>query len=90
MLKEFEYFALKSNVSDLANDVIDGAASGTMVSSLLDGVFVPAAGRALGRTSLADLFIVQSNPNSVPVTSLAIAERRAWRHSISVCSPMPL
>lgn len=90
MLKKFCGFALEGNVTGLAYDIISGARLSAGVSSLVDGVLKPVNGRVLGRANFAELFRVQSNPNIVPVTSPAIAERRAWRHSISVCSPMQL
>ena len=44
MLKEFRDFAIKGNVIDLAIGVIIGAAFGTIVSSLVDDVFMPVIG----------------------------------------------
>ena len=44
MLKEFRDFAIKGNVVDLAIGVIIGAAFGTIVSSLVDDVFMPVIG----------------------------------------------
>ncbi len=74
MLKEFRDFAIKGNVIDLAIGVIIGAAFGTIVSSLVDDVFMPVIGLILGGVDFSNLFIVLSNPNNVPVTSLAVAK----------------
>ena len=74
MLKEFRDFAIKGNVIDLAIGVIIGAAFGTIVSSLVDDVFMPVIGLALGRVDFSNLFIVLNNPNNVAVTSLAAAK----------------
>ncbi len=74
MFKEFRDFAIKGNVIDLAIGVIIGAAFGAIVSSLVDDVFMPVVGLILGRVDFSNLFVVLSNPNNVPVTSLAAAK----------------
>src|SRR3954469_9261897 len=74
MFKEFRDFAIKGNVVDLAIGVIIGAAFGLIVSSLVDDVFMPVIGLILGRIDFSNLFIVLSNPNNVPVPSLAAAK----------------
>ena len=74
MFKEFRDFALKGNVVDLAIGVIIGAAFGLIVSSLVDDVFMPIIGLGLGHIDFSNLFVVLSNPNNVPVASLAAAK----------------
>jgi large conductance mechanosensitive channel len=74
MLKEFRDFAIKGNVIDLAIGVIIGAAFGTIVSSLVDDVFMPVIGLILGRVDFSNLFVVLNNPNNVAVSSLAAAK----------------
>ena len=74
VFKEFRDFALKGNVVDLAIGVIIGAAFGVIVSSLVDDVFMPVIGLVLGHIDFSNLFVVLSNPNNVPVTSLAAAK----------------
>ena len=74
MLKEFRDFAIKGNVVDLAIGVIIGAAFGTIVSSLVDDVFMPVVGMILGQIDFSNMFVVLNNPNNVPVTSLAAAK----------------
>ena len=74
MLKEFRDFAIKGNVIDLAIGVIIGAAFGTIVSSLVDDVFMPVIGLILGRVDFSNMFIVLNNPNNVAVASLAAAK----------------
>ena len=74
MFKEFRDFALRGNVVDLAIGVIIGAAFGTIVSSLVDDVFMPLIGLLLGGLDFSNLFVVLNNPNNVPVTSLAAAK----------------
>ena len=48
ILKEFQDFAMKGNVVDLAVGVIMGAAFGPIVSSLVEKVIMPPIGLALG------------------------------------------
>lgn len=74
MLKEFRDFALRGNVIDLAIGVIIGAAFGTIVSSLVDDVFMPLIGLILNGVDFSNMFIVLSNPANVPVTTLAAAK----------------
>ncbi len=52
----------------------NGAAFGAIASSLVDDVFMPVIGLILGQTDFSKLFVVLSNPNNVPVPSLAAAE----------------
>ena len=73
-LKEFRDFAVKGNMIDLAIGVIIGAAFGTIVSSLVDDVFMPIIGLLIGGVDFSNLFIVLSNPDNVPVPSVATAK----------------
>ena len=73
MFKEFRDFALKGNVMDLAIGVIIGAAFGAFVSSIVDDLFMPIIGLILNGIDFSNLFIVISNPNNVPVPSVAAA-----------------
>ena len=74
LFKDFRDFALRGNVVDLAIGVIIGAAFGAIVSSLVDDVFMPLVGLILGQVDFSNLFVVLSNPNNVPVPSLAAAK----------------
>ena len=73
MFKEFRDFALKGNVMDLAIGVIIGAAFGAIVASIVDDLFMPIIGLILNGIDFSNLFIVISNPNNVPVPSVAAA-----------------
>jgi large conductance mechanosensitive channel len=73
MLRKTRDFAKTGNVVDVALGVIIGAALSAIVSSLIDDVLLPVIGLLPGCINLADLFIVVSNPNSVPVASLQAA-----------------
>jgi len=74
MFKEFKEFALKGNMIDLAVGIIIGTAFGAIVSSLVDDVFMPLIGLIIGGIDFSNLFIVLSNPEGVPVPSLAAAQ----------------
>lgn len=74
MFKEFRDFAIKGNMVDLAIGVIIGAAFGAIVSSIVDDIFMPLIGLIIGGIDFSNLFIVLSNPDGVPVPSLAAAE----------------
>jgi large conductance mechanosensitive channel len=58
MLKEFRDFAMRGNVVDLAVGVIIGAAFGTIVSSLVDDVFMPVIGMLLAGLDFSSLKLV--------------------------------
>ena len=49
MLKEFKEFALKGNVIDMAVGVIIGGAFSTIVSSLVNDIFMPVLGLLTGK-----------------------------------------
>lgn len=74
MFKEFRDFALKGNVIDLAIGVIIGAAFGAIVSSIVDDLFMPIIGIILNGIDFSNLFVVISNPNNLPVPSVAAAK----------------
>lgn len=74
MLKEFRDFAIKGNMIDLAVGVIVGAAFGAIVSSIVDDIFMPLIGLIIGGIDFSNLFLVLSNPDNVPVPSVAAAK----------------
>ena len=74
MFKEFRDFAIKGNMIDLAVGVIIGAAFGSIVSSLVDDIFMPLIGLIIGGVDFSNLFIVLSNPENVPVPSVEAAK----------------
>lgn len=67
MLKEFKEFIARGNVVDLAVGVIIGAAFGAITTSLVGDVIMPVVGLLLGGVDFGSLFVVLSNPGSVPV-----------------------
>jgi large conductance mechanosensitive channel len=58
LIKEFREFAVKGNFIDLAVGVILGAASGKVVSALVDKVIMPPIGIVLGKVNFSELKIV--------------------------------
>ncbi len=71
IIKEFQEFAVKGNVMDMAVGIIIGGAFGTIVKSLVDDIIMPPIGLALGGVDFSDLFINLSN---VQYQSLAAAK----------------
>lgn len=58
LLKEFRDFAVKGNFLDLAVGVIIGAASGKVVSAIVEKVIMPPIGLALGKVDFSALKVV--------------------------------
>ena len=56
ILKEFRDFAVKGNVVDMAVGIIIGAAFGTIVKNLVDGVLMPPLGLLIGNVDFSQLF----------------------------------
>ncbi|MDZ7628156.1 MAG: large conductance mechanosensitive channel protein MscL [Parvularculaceae bacterium] len=57
IIKEFQEFAVKGNVLDMAVGIIIGGAFGTIVKSLVDDVIMPPIGLLLGGVDFSDLFV---------------------------------
>jgi large conductance mechanosensitive channel len=57
IIKEFQEFAVKGNVVDMAVGIIIGGAFGTIVKSLVDDIIMPPIGLMLGNVDFSDLFI---------------------------------
>ena len=77
IIKEFREFAIKGNFLDLAVGVIIGAASGKVVTALVERVFMPPIGLATGRVNFTDLkFVLQAahpaGPDGPEVKEVAI------------------
>ena len=69
ILKEFEEFALRGNVADLAVGVIIGAAFGKIVTALVADVIMPPIGRLVGNLDFTNLYL----PLSDKVTQTQVA-----------------
>ncbi len=57
MLKEFQEFALKGNVVDMAVGIVIGGAFGTIVKSLVADVIMPPIGMVIGGIDFSSLVI---------------------------------
>lgn len=55
IIKEFQEFAVKGNVLDMAVGIIIGGAFGTIVKSLVDDVIMPPIGLLLGGVDFSNL-----------------------------------
>jgi large conductance mechanosensitive channel len=58
MLKEFREFAMRGNVVDMAIGILIGGAFAPIAQSLVNDVFMPPIGLALGGADFNDLFAV--------------------------------
>jgi large conductance mechanosensitive channel len=86
MLKEFEKFAMRGNVVDLAVGVIIGAAFGAIVNSLVSDVVMPLIGAIAGGLDFSNYFIPLSS--KVTETSLVDARKQgavlAWGNFLTL------
>src|SRR6476620_281120 len=57
MRTEFQEFAVKGNVVDLAVGIVIGAAFGKIVSSFVEDILMPPIGKMLGGLDMKSLFI---------------------------------
>lgn len=74
MLKEFQNFALKGNVVDLAVAVIIGTAFGAIVTPLVKDVMMPPIGLLLGGVDFTNLYFVMKEGTAPgPYATLAAA-----------------
>lgn len=71
MFKEFQEFAIKGNVIDMAVGIIIGAAFGKIVSSFVNDILMPPIGLLLGKVDFSNLFL---NLSGKPYGSLAGAK----------------
>ena len=74
MLKEFREFAMKGNVVDLAVGVINGAAFGAIVSSLVGDIIMPIIGSITGGLDFSNYFVGLSK--AVTATNLVDAKKQ--------------
>ena len=74
MLKEFQAFAMRGNVVDLAIGVIIGAAFGKIVDSLVNDIIMPIIGAVTGGLDFSNYFVPLAH--GVTATSLADAKKQ--------------
>jgi len=85
ILKEFQEFALKGNVVDLAIGVIIGAAFGGLVQSIVADLIMPIVGLVTGGIDFSNMFI---QLHGAPAATLAEAQKNgatlAYGHFITL------
>ena len=75
MLQEFNKFAMRGNVVDMAVGIIIGGAFGTIVKSLVADVIMPPIGLLLGGVDFSDLFAtLKEGSTAGPYATLAAAQ----------------
>jgi large conductance mechanosensitive channel len=89
LLNEFQEFAIKGNVVDLAVGVIVGAAFNKIVESVVGDIVMPVLGRIVGKLDFSNLFIVLSDvPPGTPTTLDALKKAGvpvlAWGNFVTV------
>jgi large conductance mechanosensitive channel len=72
MLKEFQEFAMKGNVVDLAVGVIIGAAFGAIVTSMVGDIIMPIIGAVTGGLDFSNYF----TPLSAKVTATNLVDAK--------------
>ncbi|MCO4768978.1 MAG: large conductance mechanosensitive channel protein MscL [Deltaproteobacteria bacterium] len=79
MWNEFQAFAVKGNMIDMAVGIMIGAAFGTVVKSIVDDVVMPPLGILTGGLDLSDRFIVlkDGDPTAPYETLVAATEAGA-------------
>ena len=71
MLKEFEEFAMRGNVLDMAVGIVIGGAFGKIVTSFVGDILMPPVGRLLGKVDFSNMFL---NLGETTFTNLAEAQ----------------
>lgn len=71
MLKEFQEFAMRGNVLDMAIGIIIGAAFGRIINSFVADILMPPIGLLLGNVDFSSLFV---NLSGTHYNSLAEAK----------------
>ena len=72
-MKEFKKFALKGNMMDLAVGVIIGGAFNSIISSLVNDVFMPVISLFTGKIDFTNLFIALDGGSYVSAEAAAAA-----------------
>ncbi|MDD3668830.1 MAG: large conductance mechanosensitive channel protein MscL [Alphaproteobacteria bacterium] len=66
MLSEFEKFAVRGNVMDMAIGIIIGSAFGKIVNSLVSDVLMPPLGLLMGKVDFANIFLTLHDGKKIP------------------------
>ena len=71
IIQEFKSFAMKGNVVDMAVGIIIGAASGKIVSSMVNDIIMPPLGLLIGGVNFTDLkFVMKAATETNPAVTL--------------------
>jgi large conductance mechanosensitive channel len=73
IIQEFKEFAVKGNVVDMAIGIIIGAAFTSIVTSLVDDIFMPIVGAVTGGIDFSDIFIQLTGDQTYHTLSAAKA-----------------
>jgi large conductance mechanosensitive channel len=73
--REFQEFALKGNVVDLAVGVVIGSAFGKIVNSTVEDIINPLIGLLTSGVDLTAQYVVLRNPGGAHFTTLAEARK---------------
>jgi hypothetical protein len=92
MLKEFNEFALRGNVVDMAVGIVIGAASSTIVKALVSDVMMPPIGVITGRVDFSNLYIPLSSANESlrPNLKRNSCYARSGRRALATALVVPL
>ena len=71
MLKEFQQFAMRGNVVDMAVGIIIGAAFGKIITSLVEDIIMPPIGVVMGGMDFSNLkIIIKAATDSAPAVAI--------------------
>ncbi len=66
VLSEFEKFAVRGNVMDMAIGIIIGSAFGKIVNSLVSDVLMPPLGLLMGKVDFTNIFLTLHDGKKIP------------------------
>ncbi len=81
--QEFKTFVMRGNILDLAVGVMIGGAFGSIVSSLVNDIFMPVIGLITGGFNVSGAFLAL---DGTPTPLRRRRSRRAWERSTTACS----
>lgn len=71
MLKEFQQFAMRGNVVDMAVGIIIGAAFGKIITSLVEDIIMPPIGYVMGGMDFSNLkLIIKEATDNAPAVAI--------------------
>ena len=71
ILKEFQQFAMRGNVIDMAVGIIIGSAFGKIISSLVEDIIMPPIGYLMGGMDFSNLkIILKEATDKAPIVAI--------------------